>query len=183
MRSSLTRLRKSEEGAQNDAHENRFAWDDFAAWREQSASGLHNRSERRRCHGFIPRSLGVIGSLFDLTFPIEVEGERSNLGIVTKLCHNTPGDDGQRKIGLSFENLSRDHKLLLNYFLGKVSEEILSLSSPDFLPTEQRGLAPLLTRSRSDAVSGLPQFGCVRSVWLHIALCLVRVADTHEVLR
>lgn len=70
-----------------------------------------------------PRSLGVIGSLFELAFPIEVEGERCNLNIVTKLCHNTPGDDGQRKIGLSFENLSRDHKLLLNYFLGKVSEE------------------------------------------------------------
>lgn len=78
-----------------------------------------------------PRSLGVIGSLFDLVFPIQIiDEEHSNLNIVTRLRHNTPTDDGQRKIGLSFENLSWDHKLLLNYFLGKITEENSSVIEP-----------------------------------------------------
>jgi hypothetical protein len=70
-----------------------------------------------------PRSLGVIGSLFDLTFPITVDDVPTNLNIVAKLCHNTPADSEGRKIGLSFENLSMEHKLLLNYFVGKITEE------------------------------------------------------------
>lgn len=70
-----------------------------------------------------PRSLGVIGSLFDLAFPIKIDDAGASLNIVTKLCHNTPADDGQRKIGLSFENLSQEHKLLLNYVVGKITEE------------------------------------------------------------
>jgi len=70
-----------------------------------------------------PRSLGVIGSLFDLAFPIRIDDAESSLDIVAKLCHNTPNDDGQRKIGLSFENLSQEHKLLLNYVVGKITEE------------------------------------------------------------
>lgn len=70
-----------------------------------------------------PRSLGVIGSRFDLAFPIKIDDAGASLNIVTKLCHNTPADDGQRKIGLSFENLSQEHKLLLNYVVGKITEE------------------------------------------------------------
>jgi hypothetical protein len=70
-----------------------------------------------------PRSLGVIGSLFDLVFPIRIDDAHSNLNIVTKLCHNTHTDNGGRKIGLSFENLSMEHKLLLNYFVGRMTEE------------------------------------------------------------
>ena len=70
-----------------------------------------------------PRSLGVIGSLFDLVFPIKIDDEHYNLNIVTKLCHNTPADNEGRKIGLSFENLSMEHKLLLNYFVSKITEE------------------------------------------------------------
>ena len=70
-----------------------------------------------------PRSLGVIGSLFDLAFPIMIDDAETSLNVVTKLCHNTPADDGQRKIGLSFENLSQEHKLLLNYVVGKITEE------------------------------------------------------------
>jgi hypothetical protein len=71
-----------------------------------------------------PRSLGVIGSLFDLVLPIKIDDDAgASLNIVTKLCHNTPADDGQRKIGLSFENLSQEHKLLLNYVVAKITEE------------------------------------------------------------
>ena len=70
-----------------------------------------------------PRSLGVIGSLCDLVFPIMIDDAESSLNVVTRLCHNTPADDGQRKIGLSFENLSQEHKLLLNYVVGKITEE------------------------------------------------------------
>ena len=70
-----------------------------------------------------PSSLGVIGGLFDLAFPIKFDDVDSNLNIVTKLRHSNPTDHDGRKIGLSFENLSREHKLLLNYFVGKVTEE------------------------------------------------------------
>ncbi len=70
-----------------------------------------------------PRSLGVIGSLFDLAFPIKIDDAGANLNIVAKLRHNTPAEDGQRKMGLSFENLSQEHKLLLNYAVGKITEE------------------------------------------------------------
>ena len=70
-----------------------------------------------------PRSLGVIGSLFDLAFPIKFDDVNSNLNIVTKLRHSNLTDNEGRKIGLSFENLSREHNLLLNYFVGKVTEE------------------------------------------------------------
>lgn len=69
-----------------------------------------------------PRALGVIGSLFDLTFPIKFDDVHTNLNIVTKLCHTTFTDNDERKVGLSFENLSREHKLLLNYFVGKMTE-------------------------------------------------------------
>lgn len=70
-----------------------------------------------------PRSLGVIGSLFDLAFPIKFDDVNSNLNTVTKLRHSNHTDNEERKIGLSFENLSREHKLLLNYFVGRISEE------------------------------------------------------------
>ena len=70
-----------------------------------------------------PSSLGVIGGLFDLAFPIKFDDVNSNLNIVAKLRHSNPTDHEGRKIGLSFENLSREHKLLLNYFVGKVTEE------------------------------------------------------------
>lgn len=70
-----------------------------------------------------PRSLGVIGSLFDLTFSIKVDDADTSLNIVAKLCHNTPADNEGRRIGLSFENLSQEHKLILNYFVGKIAEE------------------------------------------------------------
>jgi hypothetical protein len=70
-----------------------------------------------------PRSLGVIGSLFDLAFPIKFDDVHSNLNIVTKLRHSNHTDNEGRKIGLSFENLSWEHKLLLNYFIGRITEE------------------------------------------------------------
>ena len=70
-----------------------------------------------------PRSVGVIGSLFDLMFPIKIDDTRSSLSLVTKLCHNTSADNEGRKIGLSFEDLSLENKLLLNYFVGKITEE------------------------------------------------------------
>lgn len=70
-----------------------------------------------------PRSPGVIGSLFDLVFPIKFDDVHSNLNIVAKLRHNNHTDNEGRKIGLSFENLSREHKLLLNYFVGRITEE------------------------------------------------------------
>lgn len=69
------------------------------------------------------RSLGVIGSLFDLTFPIRIDDEETSLDVEARLCHNTLADDGQRKLGLSFENLSQEQKLLLNYVVGKMAEE------------------------------------------------------------
>jgi len=70
-----------------------------------------------------PRSLGVIGSLFDLVLPIKFDDVDTNLNILTKLRHNNLADNDGRKIGLSFENLSMEHKLLLNYFVGRITEE------------------------------------------------------------
>jgi c-di-GMP-binding flagellar brake protein YcgR len=70
-----------------------------------------------------PRSLGVIGGLFDLAFPIKFDDVHSNINIVAKLRHSNHTDNDRRKIGLSFENLSREHKLLLNYFVGRITEE------------------------------------------------------------
>lgn len=67
--------------------------------------------------------LGGVGSLFDLVLPIEVDGVHTNLHIVAKLRHRTSTDNATSKIGFSFEDLLWEHKLLLNYFLGKISEE------------------------------------------------------------
>lgn len=67
--------------------------------------------------------LGGVGSLFDLVLPIKVDDTDTNLSIVAKLRHRTSTDNEGGKIGFSFENLSWEHKLLLNYFLGKISEE------------------------------------------------------------
>lgn len=70
-----------------------------------------------------PRSPGVIGSFFDLAFPIQIDESRSELNVVAKLCHNTPTDTEERKIGLSFENLSQEQTLLLNYVVSKLAGE------------------------------------------------------------
>lgn len=70
-----------------------------------------------------PGFLGGVGSLFDLVVPIKFDDVDTRLNIETKLRHRTStGDEGGR-IGLSFENLSLEHKLLLNFFVGKISEE------------------------------------------------------------
>lgn len=70
-----------------------------------------------------PRSPGVIGSFFELAFPIQIDESRSELNVVAKLCHNTATDTDARKIGLSFENLSQEQTLLLNYVVGKIADE------------------------------------------------------------
>lgn len=70
-----------------------------------------------------PSFLGGVGSLFDLVFPIEFDEVQTNLNIVAKLRHRTGTDNGEGKIGLSFENVSWEHKLLLNYFVGRITEQ------------------------------------------------------------
>lgn len=70
-----------------------------------------------------PRSLGVIGGLFDLAFPVSFDDVHANINIVSKFRHSNHTDNEGRKIGLSFENLSFEHKLLLNSFVGKITEE------------------------------------------------------------
>ena len=70
-----------------------------------------------------PGFLGGVGSLFDLVFPIKFDDVHTSLHIVAKLRHRTSTDNEGSKIGLSFENLSWEHKLLLNHFLGRITEE------------------------------------------------------------
>ena len=70
-----------------------------------------------------PGFLGGVGNLFDLVFPIKFDDVHTSLHIVAKLRHRTSTDNEEGKIGLSFENLSLEHKLLLNYFLGTITEE------------------------------------------------------------
>ena len=70
-----------------------------------------------------PSFLGGVGSLFDLVFPIEFDDVQTNLNIIAKLRHRTSTDNEGGRIGLSFENLSWEHKLLLNYFVGRITEE------------------------------------------------------------
>ena len=70
-----------------------------------------------------PSFLGGVGSLFDLIFPIEFDDVHTNLHIVAKLRHRTSTDNEGGKIGLSFENLSWEHKLLLNHYLGRITGE------------------------------------------------------------
>ena len=70
-----------------------------------------------------PGFLGGVGSLFDLVFPIKFDDVHTNLHIVAKLRHRTGTDNEGGRIGLSFENLSWEHKLLLNHFLGTITEE------------------------------------------------------------
>lgn len=70
-----------------------------------------------------PDFLGGVGNLFDLVFPIKFDDVHTSLHIVAKLRHRTSSDNEGGKIGLSFENLSWEHKLLLNYFLGKITED------------------------------------------------------------
>ena len=69
-----------------------------------------------------PSFLGSVGSLFDLVFPIQFDDVHTNLNIVAKLRHRTSTDNEGGKIGFSFENLSWEHKLLLNHFVGRISE-------------------------------------------------------------
>jgi hypothetical protein len=70
-----------------------------------------------------PGFLGGVGNLFDLVVPIKFDDVYTSLHIVAKLRHRTSTDNEGDKIGLSFENLSWEHKLLLNHFLGRISEE------------------------------------------------------------
>lgn len=70
-----------------------------------------------------PGFLGGVGNLFDLVIPIQFDDVNNSLHIVAKLRHRTGTDNEGGKIGLSFENLSWEHKLLLNYFLGRITEE------------------------------------------------------------
>jgi c-di-GMP-binding flagellar brake protein YcgR len=70
-----------------------------------------------------PGFLGGVGNLFDLLFPIKFDGVYTSLHIVAKLRHRTSTDNEGGEIGFSFESLSREHKLLLNHFLGKTTEE------------------------------------------------------------
>lgn len=70
-----------------------------------------------------PGFLGGVGSLFDLVFPIRFDNVNTYLNIVAKLRHRIGTDDDGGRIGLSFENISREHKLLLSYFVGKITEE------------------------------------------------------------
>lgn len=70
-----------------------------------------------------PSFLGGVGSLFDLAFPIKFDDVHTNLHIVAKLRHRTSTDNEGGRIGLSFENLSQEHKLLLSYFVGRITEE------------------------------------------------------------
>ncbi len=70
-----------------------------------------------------PRSLGVIGGLLDLSFPIRFDDVNATMNIVTKLRHSNHTDNEGRRIGLSFENLSQEHKLLLSGFVARMTEE------------------------------------------------------------
>lgn len=70
-----------------------------------------------------PGFLGGVGSLFDLVFPVEFDEVHTNVNIVAKLRHRLGSDDAEGKIGLSFENVSWEHKLLLNYFVGRITQE------------------------------------------------------------
>lgn len=70
-----------------------------------------------------PSFLGGVGSLFDLIVPIDFDDVHTRLHIVAKLRHRTSTDNEGGKIGLSFENLSSAHKLLLNHFLARTTQE------------------------------------------------------------
>ena len=70
-----------------------------------------------------PLPLGAVGSRLDFSFSILFDGVISEVDIATKLCHSTLADNEGCMIGLSFEDLSRDHKLILNYFVGKITQE------------------------------------------------------------
>lgn len=70
-----------------------------------------------------PGFLGGVGSLFDLVFPVKYDDVDIRLDIVAKLRHRIGADDDGGRIGLSFENVSREHKLLLSYFVAKITEE------------------------------------------------------------
>lgn len=68
-----------------------------------------------------PGFLGSVGSLFDFAFPIRVDDVNSELNLVAKLRHRTGTDAGDGRIGLSFENVSREHRLLLGVFVASIT--------------------------------------------------------------
>lgn len=68
-----------------------------------------------------PGFLGSVGSLFDFAFPIRVDDVNTELNLVAKLRHRTGTDTGDGRIGLSFENVSREHKLLLGVFVASIT--------------------------------------------------------------
>lgn len=70
-----------------------------------------------------PGFLGGVGSLFDLVFPVKYDDVDIQLDIVAKLRHRSGAEDEGGRIGLSFENVSREHKLLLSYFVSRITEE------------------------------------------------------------
>lgn len=77
-----------------------------------------------------PSFLGGVGSFFDLVFPVRFDDVHTCLHIVAKLCHRTSADNEGGEIGLSFENLSQEHKLLLKYFVGRLTEENSLVTEP-----------------------------------------------------
>ncbi|MBT9567929.1 MAG: PilZ domain-containing protein [Thiobacillus sp.] len=68
-----------------------------------------------------PEFLGGVGSLFDLVFPVKYDDVDIRLDIVAKLRHRIGNDTGEGRIGFSFENVSREHKLLLSVFVGSIT--------------------------------------------------------------
>jgi len=70
-----------------------------------------------------PGFLGGVGSLFDLVFPVKYDDVDVRLDIVAKLRHRSGTEEDGARIGLSFENVSREHKLLLSYFVSKITQE------------------------------------------------------------
>lgn len=65
--------------------------------------------------------LGAVNERVDLMFTIEFEGKKIPLELGATICHSAASEDGHR-VGVSFENVSRNDKLLLSCYTLSQSE-------------------------------------------------------------
>jgi hypothetical protein len=72
-----------------------------------------------------PVALGAVGETVDLMFSIEFEGRKTPLALASTICHATEAA-GQHRVGVAFGQVSRNDKLLLNYYTLSQADQSLS---------------------------------------------------------
>jgi len=79
-----------------------------------------------------PIAMGAVGDILHLKLSVNVENKTARLALDAAICHARPFDDGKGyRIGLSFQALDEDDKLILHYLTSSATadEEIMLAGS------------------------------------------------------